>query len=159
MLKYEGIVREKILDYKFNEKAYLYKTFSKIILNNKKICSFLKSYDIIVPVPVSKKKLNIRGYNQTELIAREIAKSLKLEFSRGNLIKVKDTEAQSTLNKAKRQENIKNCFLVSSNEEFTGKNVILFDDIYTTGSTAMECSKVLRKCNAKSILVLTIAKD
>ena len=159
MLKYEGKVREKIIKYKFNEQAYLYKTFSKIILNNKKICRFLKSYDIIIPVPISNNKYNKRGYNQTELIAKELAKKLKIKTSRDNLIKIKDTKMQSSLTKIKRKENIKNAFKVNNKEELENKSIILFDDIYTTGSTAKECSRVLKKAGAKQILVLTISKD
>ena len=78
LFHYEGIVREKLIQYKFNERAYLYKTFSKIILNDKKICGFFEKYDIIIPVPIHKKRNLQRGYNQTELIAREIAKNTNL---------------------------------------------------------------------------------
>ena len=159
MLKYEGIVRNKLIDYKFNEKSYLYKTFSKIILNNRKIYGFLKNYDIIIPVPMSNKKYNKRGYNQTELIAMELAKRLDIKFSNKNLVKIKETETQSSLSKEKRKENIKGAFELIDNKELEGKNIILFDDIYTTGSTTDECINVLKKSNPKRILTLTIAKD
>lgn len=56
ILKYEGIIRDKILQYKFEDKAYIYKTFAKIVLKNKKVCGLLKKYDIIIPVPIHKKK-------------------------------------------------------------------------------------------------------
>ena len=79
ILKYENLVRNKIIDYKFNEKAYIHKTFAKIILNNKKICSFLKKYDIIIHVPMYTKKKLWRGYNQTELIAKDLAKELQIK--------------------------------------------------------------------------------
>lgn len=159
MLKYEGIVREKIIQYKFNEQAYLYKTFAKFILNNKKICSFLKSYDIIMPVPINRKKYKQRGYNQTELITKEIAKELGIKTSKSNLIKIRDTKMQSTLMKVERKNNVKNAFEVLKSEELKNKRIILFDDIYTTGSTVCECSRILKKAGAKNILVLTIAKD
>ncbi|MDE5830353.1 MAG: double zinc ribbon domain-containing protein, partial [Clostridia bacterium] len=76
MLRYDGMVRDKILSYKFDGKSYMYKTFSKIILNSKKICDILETYDIIVPVPIHKKRRTERGYNQSELIAKEIAKNI-----------------------------------------------------------------------------------
>ena len=78
MYRYESIIRNKIIEYKFSEKVYLHKTFSRLIINNRKICSFLKSYDIIIPVPMYKNKKYKRGYNQTELIARDIAKELNI---------------------------------------------------------------------------------
>lgn len=159
MLKYEGIIRKKLIDYKFNEKSYLYKTFSKIILNNTKIYRFLKNYDIIIPVPMSNLKYNNRGYNQTELIAKEIAKNLKIDVSIRNLVKIRETETQSLLTKEQRKENVNGAFEIVNYNGFKDKHIILFDDIYTTGSTINECVKKLKKANPKGILVLTIAKD
>ena len=159
MLKYEGIIRKKLIDYKFNEKSYLYKTFSKIILNNTKIYRFLKNYDIIVPVPMSNLKYNNRGYNQTELIAKEIAKNLKIDVSIRNLVKIRETETQSLLTKEQRKENVNGAFEIVNYNEFKDKHIILFDDIYTTGSTINECVKKLKKANPKGILALTSAKD
>jgi len=159
ILKYENIVRKKIIDYKFNEKSYLYKTFAKIILNNKKIYGFLKKYDIIICVPMYKTKKMQRGYNQSELIAKEIAKKLGIRLEYNNLIKTKDTKKQSTLAKTERLENVKNAFDIKNIKSIENKNVILFDDIFTTGSTVEECSKILKKAGAKEVSVLTLAID
>lgn len=158
-LRYENIVREKIINYKFNENSYLYKTFAKIIIKNKKVYGFLKLYDIIIPVPMHKTKKSVRGYNQSELLASEIAKHMELGFEKNVLIKTKNTKVQSTLTKTQRIENIKNAFCVTDNAKIKDKKVILIDDIYTTGSTVNECSKVLKKAGAKEIFVVTIAKD
>lgn len=90
LFQYEGIIREKIIQYKFNDKRYLFETFAKIILNNKKICGILKNYDIIIPVPMYLKKEKRRGYNQVSLIAKEIAKKIKnLEYIENCLIKIR----------------------------------------------------------------------
>jgi len=89
-LKYENLVREKIISYKFNENSYLYKTFAKIIIKNKKIYGFLKSYDIILSVPMHKSKQSVRGYNQSALIAKELSNELDIKFEKNNLIKIKD---------------------------------------------------------------------
>ncbi|MBO5413213.1 MAG: ComF family protein [Clostridia bacterium] len=158
-LKYENIVREKIIKYKFNENSYLYKTFAKIIIKNKKVYGFLKLYDIIIPVPMHKLKKSVRGYNQSELLAKEIAKQMELHFEKELLIKIKNTKVQSTLTKTQRAENVKNAFFVADTTKVKGKKIILIDDIYTTGSTVNECSKVLKKAGAKEICVVTIAKD
>lgn len=159
ILKYENIIRDKIIDYKFNEKAYLYKTFAKIILKNKKIYGFLKKYDIIMCVPMHIKKKMLRGYNQSELIAKELAKKLQIEKQFNNLIKIKDTKKQSTLTKEQRKTNLKNAFQIKDIEKVKNKKVILFDDIYTTGSTVEECSKVLKRVGVSSIAVVTLAID
>ena len=158
-LKYENIVRNKIIAYKFGEKSYLYKTFAKIIIKNKKIYRFIKLYDIIIPVPMYKNKESVRGYNQSALVAREIAKVAGLEFQKKTLIKIKDTQVQSTLNKYSRINNIKNVFEIKNEEAVRNKKIVLLDDVYTTGSTVNECSKVLKQAGAKEILVITIAKD
>lgn len=158
-LKYENFVREKIISYKFNENAYLFKTFVKIIIKNEKIYSFFKSYDIIIPVPMYKPKQSVRGYNQSELIAKELSKELDISYEKNNLIKIKDTKTQSTLTKTQRVENIKGAFIIKDDIKIKDKKIILVDDIYTTGNTVNECSKVLKKAGAKKIIVVTIAKD
>ena len=159
ILKYENIIRDKIINYKFNEKAYLYKTFAKIILKNKKIYGFLKKYDIIMCVPMHIKKKMLRGYNQSELIAKELAKKLQIEKQFNNLVKIKDTKKQSTLTKEQRKTNLKNAFQIKNSEKVKNKKVILFDDIYTTGSTVEECSKMLKRVGVSSIAVVTLAID
>ena len=159
ILRYENIIREKIIDYKFNEKSYMYKTFAKIVLNNEKIYRFLKKYDIMLCVPMHRKKKRQRGYNQAELIAKEIAKKLDIKMQYGNLIKIKDTKKQSSLNKSERKENIKGAFEIKNAELVNNKKIILFDDIYTTGNTVNECSKILKKAGAKEIVILTLAVD
>lgn len=159
IFKYEGIIRDKILQYKFEDKAYMYNTFAKIILKNEKICGLLKKYDIIIPVPIHKKRKAQRGYNQTQLIASKISKYLEIKLCDDVLIKSKNTIAQSKLNKNKRKQNIKGAFKILNSEKIQGKNILLFDDIYTTGSTVNECSKILTRAGAKGVGVLTIAKD
>lgn len=159
LYRYDGIIRNRIIDYKFNNKPYLYKTFAKIIIKNKKICGFLKNYDIIIPVPIHKKRRLIRGYNQTELIAKEIANKENLKFEKNVLIKQKNIITQSSLSKASRKENIKNAFAIKNAEKIINKKIIIFDDIYTTGNTVLECSKMLKNAGANQIAVLTIARD
>lgn len=162
LFKYEGIIREKIIEYKFEDKPYLYKLFSKIISKKVKIFGLLESgYDIIIPVPIHKKKKWLRGYNQTELISKEISKDMNIEYQNNMLVKIKNTESQSSLSKKDRKSNIKDVFGLNYKciEKIKNKKIILFDDIYTTGSTVNECSKVLKKYGVGEILVLTIAKD
>ena len=83
--QYQGLIREQIINYKFNEESYKYKFISNFILNNfilkdSKIFQIINDYDIIVPVPVSKKRFKARGYNQAELIAKQIAEKLDTDL-------------------------------------------------------------------------------
>lgn len=159
IFKYEGIIRERIIEYKFFEAGYIYKTFSEIIIKNKKISDFIKKYDIIIPVPVHKNRKKQRGYNQTELIAKEIGTKLKIDTQINVLIKMQNTKPQSMLDKENRKKNVKNAYKTQNESKIYGKNVLLLDDIYTTGSTANECSRMLKFAGANKIGVLTIAKD
>lgn len=161
IFKYEGIIRNTIIKYKFSEKSYLYKTFVNFLLKNEKFFKILKSYDKIIPVPISKKRKKQRGYNQSELIAKELAKKLKIDLDVASLLKQKDIIEQSKLNKEERLDNIKGAYLLQNSEEniLKDKKIILIDDVFTTGSTVDECSSILKKANPKKIDVLTIAKD
>ena len=159
LFKYSGIIREKLIVYKFKDHSYLYKTFSKIIIKNKKICRFIKSYDIIISVPIHKKRFRQRGYNQSELLAREISRNLEVPIEKEVLIKTKNNNAQSTLNKSERIKNTIDVYAIINSEKVKNKKVLLVDDIYTTGSTANECSRMLKQAGASEIAVLTIAKD
>lgn len=160
LFRYEGIIRSKIISYKFDDKPYLYKTFCEIFVKNKKVCGFLQNYDIIISVPMYKKKKNQRGYNQSELIAKETAKKVEnIEYRNDILIKIRNTAKQSSLNKEQRKENLKNAYVVNNNEYILNKNILIFDDIYTTGSTANECAKTLIEAGAKDVGILTIARD
>ena len=159
IFKYEGQVRKLILDYKFNEKSYLYKTFVNFLLKNKKIFENIKKYDKIIPVPISKKRNKERGYNQSMLIAEEIANKTNLELVNNCLIKTKNIIEQSKLNKEDRQQNIQGVYSLQNERLITNKKILLVDDIYTTGSTVNECCKILQQANPKTIGVLVLAKD
>lgn len=159
LFKYGGIIREKIIKYKFKDQAYLYETFAKIITKNKKICGFIKKYDIIIPVPIHKKRFKQRGYNQSELLARKIAKTLEIPMAKDVLIKDINNTPQSKLSKIERKNNAIGVYKTINIHKIKHKRIILIDDIYTTGSTANECSKMLKQAGASEIAVLTIAKD
>ena len=157
---YHDLIREKILKYKFEEKSYLNECFSQILLNNEKICGFFERYDIIIPVPISRKRKNFRGYNQSELIAKNVAKHMKnLVCDTHILYKIKDNKPQSKLNKEKRIQNVKDVYYIKNGQTVLNKNVLLFDDIYTTGSTLNECAKILKEAGASKISAFTLAKD
>ena len=159
VFKYDGIIREKLINYKFNEQSYLHETFSNIIIKNEKICRFIKNYDIIIPVPIHKKRYKQRGYNQTELIARKIAQKLDITMVTDVLQKEINNKPQSDLSKIERVQNIKNVYTVQNSQKIKNKAILIIDDIYTTGNTVNECSKMLKQAGANKIAVLTIAKD
>ncbi len=161
LLKYENEVRDFIIKYKFQEISYLYKSFAKIIVNDEIFNNqFINKYDCIISVPIHNKRFKTRGYNQSKLIAKEVAKLCKKDFYDNVLIKSKNIVAQSTLDKLGRIGNIKNAFSNGKNSSFIkNKKVALFDDIFTTGATSNECAKILKQLQASNIGIFTLAKD
>lgn len=156
---YENIIRETILDYKFNEKSYLYKTFTNFLIKNQKVFEKIKSYDTIVPVPISRKRKKERGYNQSLLISKEISKKADIELVDNCLYKIKNTIEQSKLNQEEREKNAQNVYELKNKQILENKKILLLDDIYTTGNTVNSCCEVLMQANPKQIGVLVLAKD
>jgi competence protein ComFC len=113
---------------------------------------------IIVPVPLTKKKLKKRGFNQSEEIAKELAKNLSIPLLSDCLIKEKETPAQMELKKEARQNNLKGVFSISDPGRIRGKKILLVDDVYTTGSTMQECASVLKKAGSQEVWGVAIAR-
>ena len=151
---YEDIMKQRITEYKFFEKKYLSHFFAEIILNN--VEKF--EADLLIPVPIGKKRKLERGYNQSDLIAKELAQKWDIKFEPNVLKKVKETPKQSKLTARERQKNIKNAFEVIDLDRVKGKKVILFDDIFTTGATVNEISRLLIKCGANAVNIIVIAR-
>lgn len=114
-----------------------------IFLKKEKKFWKIKIYDIIIVVPVSRKRRNERGYNQSELIARAISKTLGIPIVKNVLVKIKNTVPQSSLNKVQRAENAKGVYSAKNHTKLRNKKILLIDDIYTTGITLNECSKCI----------------
>lgn len=114
--------------------------------------------DYIVYIPSSKKKIKERGFNQCEFLAQELAKEFKVEcidiISKNNNVK-----EQKMLSKAEREKNIKGAFKLKNNKNLQGKNVLLVDDVLTTGFTIEECIKELKKINNINLKVLVLARN
>lgn len=159
--KYENLIRNQILALKFQEKPYIYKTIAYFLKKMQKSFEKLKKYDIIIIVPISKQRKKDRGYNQSELIAKEISKIIKVPIAKGILYKNKNTKPQSSLNKKEREQNAKGVYQIIKNNKLKNKRILLIDDIYTTGSTVNECANMLTQEGVQrtNIGVLTIAKD
>ena len=160
LFSYTALIREKIIQYKFHGQSYLFRMFFEFFVKNEKLCGFLEKYDIIIPVPISKNKMLQRGYNQSLLIAKEIAKRMKnVQLEDKVLIKQTENKPQSSLNRKQRLKNVKNVYNVQNEQKIKEKNLLLFDDIFTTGATVNECAKTLKQAGTNQIGVLTIAKD
>jgi len=116
----------------------------------------------VVPVPLHARKLRQRGFNQAELIARAARKLMpaegRPELSPGVLQRCRETQSQIGLSRHQRRENMRGAFAVVKPEEIQGREVLLVDDVFTTGTTASECARVLRRAGASKIFVATVAR-
>ena len=110
-----------------------------------------KRVDAIIYVPIHRRKEALRGYNQSELLGDYVSKKLKIPILRNHLLKVKWTKDQNRLGKIERQNNLQNSFKTNNIEDFKGKEILLIDDIITTGATLEECSKSLMESGAKKV--------
>jgi len=116
---------------------------------------------VVVPVPLHKSKLRQRGFNQAEEIAGAALKNLNrsgLTLAAGVLERKRATESQTGLTDHQRQENVRGAFLVTSPEPIKDRDVLLVDDVFTTGATASECARVLRRHGTDRVFVATVAR-
>jgi len=113
---------------------------------------------ILVPIPLHKKKLKKRGFNQASEIAKELSRILKIPFFDNILIKIKQTPAQMELKKEEREKNIKGIFLCQKPETIQRRKILLVDDVFTTGSTMEECAFILKKAGAKEVWGIVVAR-
>lgn len=115
-------------------------------------------YSLIIPVPLHIKKLRERGFNQSLILGRALEKKHMIPVDFSVLKRKKFTLAQAGSNRNERKQNIKDAFEVKNVKRIKGNNLILVDDVYTTGATANECAKILMGEGAKKVAVLTLAR-
>ena len=165
-LSYKESFLTKKLIYQFKYKPYLKdlaKTLASIlvehfVLTGKNTNEIWKN-GILIPIPSDKKKMEERGYNQSEELAKELSKFLEIPVATDVLIKIKSTKPQAESTKTEREKNLVGAFQIKNPETISGKKIFLVDDVYTTGSTMNECARVLLEAGAKSVWGIAIARE
>ena len=152
---YDDIATKLIVNFKFNGAPYMHKTLANMMAE--KYLSLKWNCDEVLFVPLTPKKQKARGFNQTELLAKHFCEKLNIPLLNNVIIKTKDTKQQSNLGFVERQENIKQSFKVINKKEVKGKNILIIDDVFTTGATSGAISHTLKQAGAKKIYVLTFA--
>jgi ComF family protein len=116
----------------------------------------------VIPVPLYKGKRRQRGFNQAELIVRAALKAYprrnRFRLASDILLRTRETHSQIGLTNHQRRENLRGAFTVARPTELTGREVLVVDDVYTTGTTASECARVLRRAGASKVWVATVAR-
>jgi ComF family protein len=153
-------IRPIIHDYKYGLIKELAKPLVELVrryLEVKNLQNFI-SKKILVPIPLHKSRFRFRGFNQSELLARALAEIAGLKVVLA-IERVKKTKPQINLSRDKRESNIEGAFKVSGLNQVSGKEILLVDDVATTGATLNECARVLKHAGAKSVWALVLAHD
>lgn len=147
-----------IYDFKYNDNLQAKFTVSKLMLIAGE--ELIKYSDIVVPVPLHKARLRKRKFNQSLVLAKEIARNTKLKLVPDLIKRIKDTPSQSGLNQKLRRANMRSAFVFNDayRDAIKDKVIIIIDDVITTGSTINECAKVLKQNGAREVHALSFAR-
>lgn len=152
----DNIIREMILSFKELPTENLQNFFAGYLAKAIAKSSLYPAIDIITYVPRSKERLRTIGYDQSFFLAKEIARQLNIPFEK-LLIRTGKSVPQKNLSSAERKINVKNAFKLNEKFSVSGKNILLVDDVYTTGTTCGECRRILKKNGAQFVFFASIA--
>ena len=156
--EYEGVAKKAIKRLKFRKRKNLARSLGALLTNYINHHLWKDSLDMIIPVPLHENRLRDRGFNQAELLALSITQSTNIPTVSGLLFRKKNTHPQFDLPKTQRLKNVRGAFEVRGSKLIKNKNILLIDDIYTTGATAAECTRVLKSAGAASVHILTLSR-
>ncbi len=154
-LFYNNFTRDFFHRFKFQDKSYLYAPFSSYLLKTIRINN-IKDFDCIIFVPIHYLKEARRGYNQAELLARYVGKSVNVSVLSKVLIKSKWTKEQNKLTSYQRRHNLDNSFSIKDPSQIWGKKILLIDDLITTGTTLNLCARELMMAGAEIVRGLAL---
>lgn len=157
-LKYDDASKDMILGFKHADQTHAVLAFAPWM--EKAGANMLKQADYLVPVPLHRWRLFSRRYNQSALIAQALTKHMGVATMVDGLMRIRATEVQGHKKAVERHKNVKKAFAVNPkrSSDIKGKNIVLIDDVYTTGATVKECAKTLIKGGAARVDVLTLAR-
>ena len=151
---FEGEIKKLIHELKYDGRKYISKTLSNFLLKHFAIQNL--NVDVVIPIPLHELKLKQRGFNQAELLSQSFSR-VGFNVNTNCLVRVKNTSTQTNLTKQERLINMENAFKCENKKLVKGKVVLLIDDVYTTGATFNEASKVLLNAGAIKVYGLTVA--
>lgn len=155
---YDGILKDLIHDFKYKKMTSLSADFTNLITNFMKKHSIGRDAQLILSIPMHRNRLFKREINHSDILARALGKTLGISYSQNALKKIKDTSIQSRLKRHERIKNLRSSFSLKDTLIIRNKNIILVDDLFTTGSTVNECSRLLKNSGARYVEVITLAR-
>lgn len=155
---YEDPLKQMITRFKYRRKPYLAKYFARLMVNFLEIYRLdIAQFDIIIPIPLFPARLRERGYNQSLLLADLIARQYDIDVSTRCLARIRPTQHQTALSEKDRWTNMEGAFRIMDSGALSGKNILLIDDLLTTGATASQAARELKKADVNTVGVLTLA--
>ena len=158
ILHYDAAIRTLILRLKHSDATYLLPALGRWIIPH--IKDMIRECDVLIPVPLSRRRMMQRGFNQATLLAQQIAAAYPCSVGYGLLKRQRHTRPQALQRRQQRLENLHNAFVLTPKgyQAIMNKRVCLIDDVWTTGTTIKECTRVLKKGLPKSVSVITLAR-
>lgn len=155
---YGGGVQKLLHAFKYTPKPHLRKPLA--LLTAEFFTSYMTNIqaDMIIPVPLHKRRLRQRGFNQAVLLGDVLARQWQIPMNRSLLQRIRWTEPQVSLSAVERHANVKGAFAVKNEKFLDGKCVLLLDDVFTTGCTLNECAKVLKLSGVSRVSCVTVAR-
>ncbi|NLM75323.1 MAG: ComF family protein [Clostridiaceae bacterium] len=154
---YEQGIDKAIQEMKFKNQPGLAKTLAYILGEEYMKEPVFPPVDLIIPVPMHRSKKRQRGFNQAELLAERISGYLNIPLDKTSLVKVRNTKPQSSLARMQRLNNLENAFEIKNIWNIKDKNILLVDDVITTGTTIDTCGKILYESGAAKIYAMVLA--
>ncbi|MBD3232595.1 MAG: hypothetical protein GF315_02615 [candidate division Zixibacteria bacterium] len=151
-------IREYLHAYKYFGRLEIAEDFARRAFEMYNDAEFVQQIDVIVPVPLHRRKRLQRGYNQAEVFACHLSELFGTPLANNSLKRIKHTKSQTYLNAKQRFENVKGVFRIIDGKQIRNKRVLLVDDIVTTGATLYECSRTLKKAGATTVVSFTIGR-
>lgn len=155
---YEGIVKEAIHLFKYKGKLILARELSRLMAEYAQANIPLNTIHCLIPVPLHRSRLREREFNQSEVLSLKLAAYFNVAVVQNVLIRTRPTPPQVNLKREERFISLKGAFRVKKNDLVKGKNILLIDDVFTTGTTANECAKALGQAGADEVNVFTLAR-
>lgn len=157
---YSGTLKGLIHNFKYKKISSLIKEFSDLTLGFIRQYDICKDIDLVLPVPMHRRRLIKREINTSHVMARDAAKRLGIRYDPGILKKHKYTPPQSSLKRHDRIKNIRGSFCIKKAKApaLYNKNILIIDDLFTTGSTVNECARILKEAGCGNIDVITLAR-
>lgn len=152
-----GKIQHLIHQLKYHGQKEIGITIGKLYAKNLQKAPLFSTVNTIIPIPLHKKKLRKRGYNQSEFFADGISKVLKVEMDAKNVYRCMESETQTKKNRFNRWKNVESIFKVKEASKLEGRHILLVDDVITTGSTLEACAQVLLEIPGTKVSIATIA--